>query len=120
MGNAYKQRRRQKGTPYRDICKEQTDNTVHLCGDELGLSEFYDSKTIPCNNIESHYSNEGVMCPPQLRTREFVVGAADNIDHNPSSTTSTGPFHGTGVSLFQNCAVTTKPEGTTPVGNVTD
>ncbi|GFR61193.1 zinc finger BED domain-containing protein 1 [Elysia marginata] len=42
----------------------------------------------------------------ELRTGEFVVGAADNIDHNQSSTTSTGPFHGTGVSLFQNCAMT--------------
>ena len=26
----------------------------------------------------------------------------DNIDHNPSSATSTGTFHGTSLSLFQN------------------
>ncbi|KAK3753947.1 hypothetical protein RRG08_006327 [Elysia crispata] len=65
-----------------------------------------DIKTSLGNNIINHYSNEGVVCPPQLRTGEFVVGAADNIDHNPSSTTSTGSFHGTGISLFQNCAVT--------------
>ncbi|GFR76700.1 hypothetical protein ElyMa_005807800 [Elysia marginata] len=71
----------------------------------LGFRGF-DSKTSLCNNIKSHYSNEGVVCPPQLRIGEFVVGAANNIDHNPSSTTSIGPFHGTCTSLFQNCAVT--------------
>ena len=28
-------------------------------------------------------------------------GAIDNIDHNPSSLTSHGSFHGTGISIFQ-------------------
>jgi len=31
----------------------------------------------------------------------FTVGALDNIDYNPSSTTAQGSFHGTGTSLFQ-------------------
>jgi len=31
----------------------------------------------------------------------FTVGALDNIDYNPSSTTAQGSFHGTGISLFQ-------------------
>ena len=29
------------------------------------------------------------------------MGALDNLDHNPSSTTSVNSFHGTGISLFQ-------------------
>lgn len=29
------------------------------------------------------------------------MGAFDNIDHNPSSTTAQGSFHGTGISVFQ-------------------
>jgi len=29
------------------------------------------------------------------------VGALDNVDHNPSSTTSVSSFHGTGISIFQ-------------------
>ncbi|KAK3761797.1 hypothetical protein RRG08_010121 [Elysia crispata] len=126
MGNAYKQRRKPKEPPTQIYVKNrqmplsiyvgmkvhsltrkrQLVDSLH----ELGLSESYDSimdiKTSLGNNIINHYSNEGVVCPPQLRTGEFVVGAADNIDHNPSSTTSTGSFHGTGISLFQNCAVT--------------
>ena len=28
-------------------------------------------------------------------------GALDNLDHNPSSTTSQSSFHGTGISMFQ-------------------
>ena len=31
----------------------------------------------------------------------FTVGALENIDYNPSSTTTQGSFHGTGISLFQ-------------------
>ena len=30
-----------------------------------------------------------------------MTSAADNIDHEPSSTTSEDSFHGTGISLFQ-------------------
>ena len=29
------------------------------------------------------------------------MGALDNLDHNPTATTSQGSFHGTGISLFQ-------------------
>ncbi|GFR88223.1 hypothetical protein ElyMa_006095400 [Elysia marginata] len=118
MGNAYKQRRKPKepstqiyvknrqmplsiyvGMKMHSLTrKRQLVDSLH----ELGLSESYDSildiKTSMANNIINHYSNEGVVCPPQLRTGEFVVGAADNIDHNPSSTTSIGSFHGTGTA----------------------
>jgi hypothetical protein len=31
----------------------------------------------------------------------FSTAAVDNIDHNPSSTTASDSFHGTGISLFQ-------------------
>ncbi|GFR88236.1 hypothetical protein ElyMa_004246000 [Elysia marginata] len=68
----------------------------------LGFRSLIDIKTSLGNNIQSHYSNEGAVCPPQLRPGEFVVGAADNIDQiqNPSSTTSIGSFHGTGEMVI--------------------
>lgn len=44
---------------------------------------------------------EGVVCPSQLKKGLFTVAAVDNIDYNPSSTTSIGSFHGTGISIFQ-------------------
>ena len=31
----------------------------------------------------------------------FTIGALDNLDHNPSSTTASSSFHGTGISVFQ-------------------
>ena len=43
----------------------------------------------------------GVVCPLNLNYGLFTVGALDNIDYNPSSTTAQGSFHGTGISLFQ-------------------
>lgn len=47
------------------------------------------------------YSEEGVVCPSDLQRGLFTMAAMDNIDHNPTSTTSTTSFHGTSISLFQ-------------------
>ena len=41
------------------------------------------------------------MCPSKLREGLFTTAAVDNIDHNPSSTTSSDSFHGTAISLVQ-------------------
>ncbi|KAG1666280.1 putative aldolase class 2 protein [Nymphon striatum] len=46
-------------------------------------------------------NKEGLVCPSQLRKDLFTVGALDNIDYNPSSTTAKDSFHGTGISIFQ-------------------
>ncbi|KAK3776697.1 hypothetical protein RRG08_035272 [Elysia crispata] len=75
-----------------------------------------DIKTSLGNNIINHYSNEGVVCPPQLRTGKLVVGAADNIDHNPSSTHINRLFSWNRYLPFPElCSDSTKPKGTTPV-----
>ena len=42
-----------------------------------------------------------MVSPACFRKGLFTVGALDNLDHNPSSTTSLTSFHGTGISLFQ-------------------
>jgi len=42
------------------------------------------------------------LCPFKLRKELFTTAGIDNIDHNPSSNTARGSFHGTGISLFQN------------------
>ena len=53
------------------------------------------------NAICMRFEDEGVVCPSHLRKSLFTVGALDNIDHNLSSTTAQGSFHGTGISVFQ-------------------
>lgn len=71
----------------------------------LGLSISYDRvleiSTEMGNKVCARYESEGVVCPPKLNKKVFTTAAVDNIDHNPSSTTAQGAFHGTGISLFQ-------------------
>ena len=72
---------------------------------KLGLSVSYDRvlsvSTSIGNSVTERFTEEEVVCPPKLRLNLFTTAAVDNIDHNPSSTTAKGAFHGTGISLFQ-------------------
>ena len=52
--------------------------------------------------VVHQYIEEGVVCSPILMKYLFPLAAVDNIDHNPTATTASTSFHGTGVSLFQN------------------
>ena len=52
-------------------------------------------------SVVCQYVDDGVVCPPALRTRLFTTSAVDNIDHNPSSTTAKASFHGTSISIIQ-------------------
>ena len=72
---------------------------------QLGLSVSYDrilelEKQI-ASSICEHTNEIGLVSPSQLSHDLFTVGALDNLDHNPSSTTAKDSFHGTGISLFQ-------------------
>ena len=69
----------------------------------LGLSASFGRvlrlSTDLCNAVCERYEENGTVCPPNLRGQVFTT--ADNIDVNPSFTTTTGSFHGTGISLIQ-------------------
>ena len=72
---------------------------------KLGISVSYDRVCQVENNLAvsvCQQSNaDGIVCPSNLRKGIFTVGALDNIDHNPSSTTAEGSLHGTGISIMQ-------------------
>ena len=72
---------------------------------QLGICASYDKvlrvSTELSNAICDRFHNENVVVPSNFSSGVFTSAAVDNIDHNPSSTTSTGSFHGTGISLFQ-------------------
>ena len=53
------------------------------------------------NVVCGDYRSKGAVVPAQLRSGLFTVGALDNLGHNPSSSTTKGSFHSTGISLFQ-------------------
>lgn len=58
----------------------------------LGLSVSYDRvlqiSTDLGNAVCRQYQEEKVVCPPNLRSGLFTTAAVNNIDHNPSSTSS--------------------------------
>jgi len=72
----------------------------------LGICVSYDRmlqiSADAANVVCAQYAKDDVVCPISLRTGLFTLAAIDNIDHNPSSSTSCTSFHGTSISLMQN------------------
>lgn len=72
---------------------------------QFGLSVSYDQVIQIENQLAAgvcqHIAEIGLVCPSQLQNGLFTIGALDNLDYDPSSTTATDSFHGTGISLFQ-------------------
>ena len=74
----------------------------------LGLSITYTrvleiSSGILCEVQSRQYEEENCICPVGLKSGLFTVAAYDNVDHNPSSNTSEGSFHGYEHITFSNC-----------------
>ena len=74
-----------------------------LC--KLGLSISSDrvdfiSKSLGNRAIEQFEQND-VVYPINMQPNRFTIGAVDNIDIDPSSTTAMSAFHGTAASLHQ-------------------
>ena len=71
----------------------------------LGMSISYDHvlrlSAQMGSNACKQFHQDHVVCPPKLRSKVFTSAAVDNIDHNPTSTTSKEAFHGTGIFLIQ-------------------
>lgn len=68
----------------------------------LGITASYARVT----NVESNIANTMCKqfeadCPSTLRKGLVTVGAVDNLDHNPTSTTAQSSFHGTAISITQ-------------------
>jgi len=53
------------------------------------------------NAVCTQYRADNVVCPASLHPGLFTVAAADNIDHNLSSSTAQSSFHGTAISVMQ-------------------
>ena len=81
--------------------KQTAEEVLHKLG--LGIRykrkmQIEDQMTSPqCN----HYEKEGSVVPSNFKSNSFTVGVVDNIDHNPTSTSSKNSFHGTTISIFQ-------------------
>ena len=74
-------------------------NRLHTLG--ISNNRVIELENCLASNVCTRFEQNGVVCPSQLQKDLFTVGAFDNIDHNLSSTTAQGSFHGTGISIFQ-------------------
>ena len=84
---------------------KDTIDTLH----KMGLSVTYDRvlslSADLANSAIDHFESVGAVCPQSLKIGLFTTSAVDNIDHDPSSTSSQTSFHGTGISIFQHPSV---------------
>lgn len=76
-------------------------NTLYHMGLCVSYSRVEEVLNALATSVCKKFNDDGIVCPLNLRSGLYTVGALDNIDHNPSSTTSQGSFHGTGISIFQ-------------------
>ena len=81
--------------------RELVDILFHM-GLSISYDRVLDISTDMAIAAAQQYKSNGTVCPLILRNNLFTTAAVDNLDHNPSSTTSQDAFHGTGISLFQN------------------
>ena len=76
-------------------------NRLHRLGISISYNCVIELENCLASSVCTRFEQDGVVCPSQLRKDLFTVGAFDNTDHNLSSTTAQGSFHGTGISIFQ-------------------
>ena len=76
-------------------------NNLHKLGISISYKRVIELENHLASAICERFQHEDIVCPSHLRKGLFTVGALDNINHNPSSTTAQGSFHGTAISIFQ-------------------
>ena len=76
-------------------------NCLHRLGISISYNRVIELENCLVSSVCTRFEQDGVVCPSQLRKDLFTVGAFYNIDHDLSSTTAQGSFHGTGISIFQ-------------------
>ena len=74
---------------------------LHSLGLSINYKRVLQLENNLAHSVTEKYHTDGIVCPMKLRKSLYTVGAIDNLDHNPSSQTAKGSFHGTGISIFQ-------------------
>lgn len=81
--------------------KRELVDTLFSLGLSVSYSRVLDISSEMAQKACKQFEQENVVCPLKLKSNLFTTGAIDNIDYNPSSSTSRDSFHGTSLSLFQ-------------------
>lgn len=89
------------GLLYAKTRKRQLIDALFQHGICISYDRVLEISTQLGESVLSQFLEDGVVCPAVLQKGIFTTSAVDNIDHNPSATTATSSFHGTGISIFQ-------------------
>ena len=81
--------------------KKELVDTLSSMGMGISYKRLITISSQVGNAVIKRFENDGVVVPTSMMKGAFTVGVVDNIDHNPSSTTASDSFHGTGISLIQ-------------------
>jgi hypothetical protein len=76
-------------------------NQLHDLGLSVSYTRVLQLESWLATAVCENFQEKGVVVPTQMKRGLFTASALDNLDHNPSSTTASGSFHGTGISMFQ-------------------
>ena len=74
---------------------------LHHLGLGVSYKRVLSITTVIANIMCDTFESGEVVFPTNLNQGYFTIGAVDNIDHNPSATTSKDSFHGTSISSMQ-------------------
>ena len=77
-------------------------NSLEKLGLSISCDRVLQLENLLAKNVCEQFKLEGIVCPDNLRKSIYTIGALDNIDHNPSSTSAQGSLHGIAISIIQN------------------
>jgi hypothetical protein len=74
---------------------------LYCMGVSISYQRVLDLEDKVATSVCERFVEDGVVSSACLRKGIHTTSALNNLDHNPTSTTSQSSFHGTGISLFQ-------------------
>lgn len=76
-------------------------NNLYRLGLSVSYQRIIDLEEKLATAVSERFEEDECVVPASLRKGLFTIGALDNLDPNPSSTTASSTFHGTAISVFQ-------------------
>ncbi len=83
------------------VCSKKLIDQLNSFGITISYDRVLQLENDMALSMCKQYQANNVVCPSHLRKGAITVGAMDNLDHDPSSSTAHSSFHGTGISVIQ-------------------
>lgn len=86
---------------YSQTRQKELIDTFYQLGLCISYKRLLSITTSMTNNVIKFYEQEQCVISPNLLKNVFTTLAVDNVDYNPSATTTQSSFHGTAISVQQ-------------------